>query len=105
MYEYSRRAFFKGLGKITAALGMGFSLGAGCAKAEEPEAEKPEEEKEAINGMRRSSSIARFIVDTHCHISTLYQPATEEGWEMVEKGEWTGLVEELERGSDTPGGR
>jgi len=41
-------------------------------------------------------SIARFIVDTHCHISTLYQPATEEGWKMVEKGEWTGLVEELE---------
>ena len=41
-------------------------------------------------------SIARFVVDTHCHISTMYQPATKEGWEMVEKGEWTGLVEELE---------
>ena len=41
-------------------------------------------------------SIARFVVDTHCHISTLYQPATKEGWDMVERGEWTGLVEELE---------
>ena len=36
MYKFSRRAFLKGLGKITAALGLGFSLGAGCAK-EEPE--------------------------------------------------------------------
>jgi hypothetical protein len=43
--------------------------------------------------MRRS--IARFIVDTHCHITTLYQPATKEGWEMVERGEWNGLSEEL----------
>ena len=41
-------------------------------------------------------SIARFVVDSHCHISTLYQPATKEGWDMVERGEWTGLVEELE---------
>ena len=41
-------------------------------------------------------SIARFVVDTHCHISTLYQPATKEGWDMVERGEWTGLSEELE---------
>jgi hypothetical protein len=41
--------------------------------------------------MRRS--IARFIVDTHCHITTLYQPATEKGWEMVERHEWTGLRE------------
>jgi hypothetical protein len=44
--------------------------------------------------MRRS--IARFVVDTHCHITTLYQPGTEEGWEMVEKGEWNGLQHELE---------
>lgn len=43
--------------------------------------------------MRRN--IARFVVDTHCHITTLYQPGTEEGWEMVEKGEWNGLTEEL----------
>ena len=40
MYEFSRRAFLRLLGKITAALGMLFSLGAGCAK-EEPEV-KPE---------------------------------------------------------------
>jgi len=44
--------------------------------------------------MRRS--IARFVVDTHCHITTLYQPGTEEGWEMVERGEWNGLQKELE---------
>jgi predicted TIM-barrel fold metal-dependent hydrolase len=41
-------------------------------------------------------SIARFIVDTHCHITTLYQPGTEEGWEMVERNEWNGLEHELE---------
>jgi hypothetical protein len=44
--------------------------------------------------MRRS--IARFVVDTHCHITTLYQPGTKEGWEMVERGEWNGLQHELE---------
>ena len=43
--------------------------------------------------MRRS--IARFIVDTHCHITTLYQPGTKAGWEMVERGEWNGLEHEL----------
>lgn len=43
--------------------------------------------------MRRN--IARFVVDTHCHITTLYQPATEEGWELVEKCEWNGLRHEL----------
>ena len=41
-------------------------------------------------------SIARFVVDTHCHITTLYQPATEEGWEKVEQCEWSGLEYELE---------
>ena len=40
--------------------------------------------------MRRS--IARFVVDTHCHITTLYQPATEAGWEKVEREEWNGLA-------------
>jgi hypothetical protein len=44
--------------------------------------------------MRRS--IARFVVDTHCHISTLYQPATEAGWEKVEREEWNGLQDELQ---------
>ena len=43
--------------------------------------------------MRRS--IARFIVDTHCHITTLYQPGTKEGWEKAERGEWNGLQYEL----------
>ena len=43
--------------------------------------------------MRRS--IARFIVDNHCHITTLYQPGTPEGWEMVENGEWNGLEYEV----------
>jgi hypothetical protein len=43
--------------------------------------------------MRRS--IARFIVDTHCHITTLYQPGTKEGWEMAERCEWNGLRYEL----------
>jgi len=36
-------------------------------------------------------SIARFIVDTHCHITTLYQPATEDGWKKVEENDWSGL--------------
>jgi hypothetical protein len=39
--------------------------------------------------------IARFVVDTHCHITTLYQPATKEGWDMVEREEWNGLNEEI----------
>jgi multimeric flavodoxin WrbA len=34
MYEFTRRAFLGFLGKITAALGVLFSLGAGCAKEE-----------------------------------------------------------------------
>ena len=41
-------------------------------------------------------SLARFIVDTHCHITTLYQPATEAGWEKVEREEWNGLQDELQ---------
>ena len=41
-------------------------------------------------------SIARFVVDTHCHITTLYQPATEAGWERVEREEWNGLRDELQ---------
>ena len=42
MYEFSRRAFLKGVGKVTAALGIGLSLGSGCAK------EEPEVETEAV---------------------------------------------------------
>ena len=41
-------------------------------------------------------NIARFVVDTHCHITTLYQPATEEGWKKVEQCDWSGLELELE---------
>ena len=41
-------------------------------------------------------SIARYVVDTHCHITTLYQPATDAGWEMVENEEWTGLHAEVQ---------
>ena len=44
--------------------------------------------------MRRS--IARLVVDTHCHITTLYQPGTEAGWEKVEREEWNGLQDELQ---------
>lgn len=41
------------------------------------------------------SNIARFVVDTHCHITTLYQPGTAEGWEAVERQEWNGLDGEV----------
>lgn len=41
-------------------------------------------------------NIARFVVDTHCHITTLYQPATQEGWDKVEAEEWSGLEYELD---------
>ena len=41
-------------------------------------------------------SIARYVVDTHCHITTLYQPATDAGWEMVDNEEWTGLHAEVQ---------
>ena len=47
MYEFSRRTFLGFLGKITAALGMFFSLGAGCAKEEAKEEPK--------RGVRRTS--------------------------------------------------
>jgi len=46
MYEIGRRSFLKSLGKATAALGIGMSLGAGCAK-EEP---KKEVAKGALKG-------------------------------------------------------
>jgi len=36
---------------------------------------------------------SRFVVDTHCHITTLNQPATEAGWEKVEREEWNGAAE------------
>jgi para-nitrobenzyl esterase len=60
MYEFSRRAFLKGLGKATAALGMGFSLGAGCAK-EETEVKKGETAK-AEKGLQKDGQVL-FIGD------------------------------------------
>jgi para-nitrobenzyl esterase len=56
MYEFNRRAFLKDLGKVTAALGMGFSLSAGCAK-EEPEV-KTVETAEDEPGVTASESKA-----------------------------------------------
>jgi hypothetical protein len=35
MYGFSRRAFLKGLGKVTAALGIGLSLGTETSYAKE----------------------------------------------------------------------
>lgn len=46
--------------------------------------------------------MARFVVDTHCHITTLYQPATQEGWDKVDKDEWCGLEFELEPFDNSP---
>ncbi|MHA2940300.1 amidohydrolase family protein [Vibrio sp. RC27] len=40
-------------------------------------------------------NIARFVVDTHCHITSLYQPATQEGWDSVDNHEWNGLSQEI----------
>ena len=55
MYELGRRAFLKFLGKITAALGMVFSLGAGCAKEEGPtiEMEEPQPERGTLTRAER----------------------------------------------------
>ncbi len=36
-------------------------------------------------------NIARFVVDTHSHSSTLYMPKGEESMKLVEKGRWNGL--------------
>lgn len=47
-------------------------------------------------------NIARFVVDTHCHITTLYQPATQEGWDKAEQNEWCGLEYELEPFDNSP---
>ena len=55
MYEFSRRTFLKFLGKITAALGMVFTLGAGCAKDEGPsiEMEEPQPERGTLTRAER----------------------------------------------------
>ena len=68
MYEFSRRAFLKGLGKVTAALGMGFSLGAGCAKEEtamqveaEPERRVMTWEERYERAQRNTQGIKKII--------------------------------------------
>ncbi len=41
-------------------------------------------------------NIARFVVDPHAHLSTLYQPAGEESLRQREKGKWNGMNGEVE---------
>ena len=41
-------------------------------------------------------SIARFSVDTHMHLTTLYQPAGERSHQVRKEGKWTGLTWEVE---------
>lgn len=41
-------------------------------------------------------SISRFSVDTHMHLTTLYQPAGEMSQKLRKEGNWTGLSWELE---------
>ncbi len=36
-------------------------------------------------------NIARYVVDTHCHITTLYQPEGEVSQKLYDDGLWTGL--------------
>ncbi|MFC2007448.1 amidohydrolase family protein [Chloroflexota bacterium] len=45
---------------------------------------------------------ARFVVDTHAHITTLYQPAGEKSLELARKGLWIGLNGELEPFDNSP---
>ena len=41
-------------------------------------------------------SIARFVVDNHAHISTLYQPKGEFSNKMREEGRWNGMTGDVE---------
>jgi len=45
---------------------------------------------------------ARFVVDTHSHITTLYQPAGEKSLELARKGLWNGLNGEVEPFDNSP---
>jgi len=45
---------------------------------------------------------ARFVVDTHAHITTLYQPAGEKSLELARKGLWNGLNGELQPFDNSP---
>lgn len=46
-------------------------------------------------------NIARFVVDTHSHISTLYQPKGEASMKMREQGKWNGMIGEVEAFDNT----
>ena len=41
-------------------------------------------------------SIARFVVDTHSHISTLYQPKGDKSEQLRKEGKWDGMAHEVE---------
>jgi len=45
---------------------------------------------------------ARFVVDTHSHITTLYKPAGKKSLELAEKGLWSGLNGEVEPFDNSP---
>ncbi len=47
-------------------------------------------------------SEARFVVDTHAHITTLYQPAGEKSLELARQGLWNGLNGELQPFDNSP---
>jgi predicted TIM-barrel fold metal-dependent hydrolase len=47
-------------------------------------------------------NIARFVVDTHCHITSLYQPADQKGWDKVDAEEWNGLADEISIFDNSP---
>ena len=46
-------------------------------------------------------NIARFVVDTHSHISTLYQPKGENSLSIRANGRWNGMVGEVEAYDNT----
>jgi len=45
---------------------------------------------------------ARFVVDPHVHITTLYQPAGEKSLELARQGRWMGLNGEVEPFDNSP---
>lgn len=47
-------------------------------------------------------NIARFVVDTHSHISTLYQPKVKQSKKFRKEGKLNGMVDEVEAFDNTP---
>jgi hypothetical protein len=47
-------------------------------------------------------SEARFVVDPHLHITTLYKPQGKKSLELVTKGLWNGLNGEVESFDNSP---